>query len=73
MSKSLTSAETHYSNIEREVLGMLHGPEISHHYCFACEVSMITDQEPLVAILRKVRQASHTGCKEYYYKNINTI
>ena len=30
-SKSLTSTETHLSNIEREPLGILHGIEIFHH------------------------------------------
>ena len=33
--KSLSSAEWQYSNIEREVLGTLHGLEKFHHYCFA--------------------------------------
>ena len=35
-SKSLTDAECRYSNIEGEVLGILHGLEKFHHYCF-CE------------------------------------
>ena len=30
-SKSLTSVECRYSNIEREALGILHGLEIFHH------------------------------------------
>ena len=32
--KSLTSVEWRYSNIECEVLGILHGLEKFHHYCF---------------------------------------
>ena len=45
-SKSLTNAEQRYSNIEREALGILHGLKKSHHYCFAREGSIITDQNP---------------------------
>ena len=41
-----------YSNIEREALGILHGPKKIHHYCFAKEVS-IRDHKPLVAIFKK--------------------
>ena len=33
-SKSLMDAECRYSNIEREALGILHGLEKFHHYCF---------------------------------------
>ena len=32
--KTLTGAEWRYSNIEQDVLGILHGLEKSHHYCF---------------------------------------
>ena len=52
-SKSLTSAEHRYSNIKREVLGILHGLKKFHHYCFAREVSIITDHKPLVEIFKK--------------------
>ena len=33
-SKSLTGVEWRYSNIEWEALGILHGLEKFHHYCF---------------------------------------
>ena len=52
-SKSLTGAEHRYSNIEREALGILHGLEKFHHYCFGREVIVITDHKPLVAIFKK--------------------
>ena len=42
-SKSLTHAETHYSNIERRALGIFQGLETFHYYCFAHETSMIRD------------------------------
>ena len=52
-SKSLTSVKQRYSNIEREVLGTLHGLRKFHHYCIAREVSIITNHKPLVAISKK--------------------
>ena len=52
-SKSFTSAELCYNNIEREALAILHELEMFHHYCFAHKVSMIIDQRPQVAIFKK--------------------
>ena len=57
-SKSLTGAEQRYSNIEREALGILHGLEKFHHYCFGREVLIITDHKLLVSIFKK--RCSHT-------------
>ena len=51
--QSLTSAETHYSNIEREVLNIQHGLGKFHHHCFACKVSVIIDHKLLVTKLKK--------------------
>ena len=51
--KGLSSVKRMYSNIKREALGILHGFEIFHHYCFAREVSIIADHKPLVAIFKK--------------------
>ena len=51
--KSLSSAERRYGNIEKEALGILHGLEKFHHYCFVREVSKITDHKLLVAIFKK--------------------
>ena len=53
-SKSLTGTECRYSNIKREALGILHGLEKSHHYCFTREVYIITNHKPLVAVFKKV-------------------
>ena len=52
-SKSLTGVEQRYSNIEWEVLGILHGLEKFHHYCFGREVLIITNHKPLVAMFKK--------------------
>ena len=51
--KSLSSIKQHYSNIECKTLGILHGLEKSHCYCFAKEVCIITDHKLLVVILSK--------------------
>ena len=50
---SKSEAVKRYSNIEREALGILYGIEKVHHYCFAREVSIITDHKPLVTIFKK--------------------
>ena len=57
--KGLTGAGHRYSNIKREALGILHGLEKYHHYCFAREVLIITDHKPLVAIFKKTWQNYH--------------
>ena len=41
------------NNIEIEVLCILYGLDVYHHYLSACEVSMIIDNKPLVAIFKK--------------------
>ena len=51
-SKSLTGAEQRYSNIKQGALGILHGLEKFHHYCFGREVLIITDHK-LVSIFKK--------------------
>ena len=51
-SKSLTGTEQRYSNIEHEVLGILHRLKF-HHYCFGRQVLIITDHKPLVSMFKK--------------------
>ena len=52
-SKSLTVAEWKYSNIKQEALGILHGLEKFHHYCFGREVLIIMGHKPLEAMFKK--------------------
>ena len=52
-SQSLTSGKSHYGNIERKALGILHGLEKNHQYPFAHEVGMIMDHKPLVITFQK--------------------
>ena len=53
VSKSLMGTEYRYSNIEHEALGILHGLERFHHYCFSREVLMITDHKLLISVFKK--------------------
>ena len=46
-SKSLSKAETRYSNIERELLGVMLAIEHFNHYTFANRVHVISDHKPL--------------------------
>ena len=52
-SKSVRGAEWRYSYIECEALGILHGLEKFHHYCFGREVLIITGHKPLVSMFQK--------------------
>ena len=52
-SKSLTGAETRYSNIEREMLAIIFGLERFHHYVYGRPVIVHSDHKPLEAISLK--------------------
>ena len=72
-SKSLPGMEWRYSNIECEALGILHGLEKFHHYCFSREILIITDHKPLVSMFKKdvVALSQHIQClllKIYQYR-----
>eukprot|EP00918_Siedleckia_nematoides_P068218 GHVU01148538.1.p1 GENE.GHVU01148538.1~~GHVU01148538.1.p1 ORF type:complete len:917 (+),score=68.85 GHVU01148538.1:344-2752(+) len=52
-SRSLSDAERHYAQIEKEMLAVTYGLEKFHHYTFGRGVHVVTDHKPLVAISRK--------------------
>lgn len=52
-SKSLSSAETNYSNIERETLAIVFGIQRFHTYLFGKEFELHTDHKPLEMIWKK--------------------
>ena len=52
-SKTLTSAETRYANIERELLGVVGGLEKFNYFTFGRPVMILTDLKPLIAISKK--------------------
>ena len=60
--KSLKSAKTHNSNIGKEALGILHGLEKLHHYCYTHEVRVIQTTNHWQQFLRSMWKAYHTDC-----------
>ena len=49
-SRMLTSAETRYANIERELLGVVGALEKFHYFTFGRPVIILTDHKPLISI-----------------------
>ena len=52
-SKTLTSAETRYANIKRELLGVVGALEKFHYFVFGRPVVILTDHKPLISISKK--------------------
>ena len=52
-SKTLTSAETRFTNIECELLGIVGGLEKFNYFPFGRPVMILTDHKPLIAISKK--------------------
>ena len=52
-SKMLSSAESNYSNIERELLGVVFSVLHFKHFTYGCQVHIITDHKPLVSLFKK--------------------
>ena len=52
-SRALTDTECRYSNIERELLGIVFGLERLHHYTFGKPITVETDYRPLTSIQKK--------------------
>ena len=52
-SKLLTETESCYSNIEREMLAVVHGLEKFHYYVYGRGVTVETDHKPLEVIFKK--------------------
>jgi hypothetical protein len=52
-SKTLTQAQSNYSNIEREMLGVMYGVERFHTYLYGRRFTIVTDHQPLENICGK--------------------
>ena len=52
-SRALTSAETRYAQIEKELLAQVFGLERNHYYLYGRKTILWTDHKPLVAISQK--------------------
>ena len=57
-SKTLTSAECNYANIEHEFLGVVFGVLHFKHFTFSNEVNIITDHKPLISLLKSLAACS---------------
>ena len=53
VSKTLSSAESNYSNIEYELLGVLFSMLHFKHFTYGHKVNVITDHKPLVSLFKK--------------------
>ena len=52
VSRSLSQTERRYSQIEREALGCVWAVERFHNYLFGNDFTLLTDNKPLVQLLR---------------------
>ena len=52
-SKTLTECQSRYSNIERELLALVHGVQRYHTYVYGRTFAVVTDHRPLVTICAK--------------------
>ena len=52
-SRTLTSAEKNYQNLEREAMAAVWGMEKFHYFLYGRQFILQTDQKPLVSIFRK--------------------
>ena len=68
-SKSLTSAEANYSNIEREMLAVVFALTRFHHYVFNRKVTIHSDHKPLESICKKGSRTSTTQIAKNVAKN----
>ena len=65
-SKSLTDMETHYANIERELLAIMFGCKKFHTYLYGRTFIVETDHKPLEMISLKISLQAQLGCRECY-------
>ena len=58
VSRSLTSSQRNYSQLEREALALVFGVQHFHSYLFGHHFELVTDHQPLLALLHEHRPTS---------------
>ena len=53
ISRVLTDTETRYAQVEKELLAVVYACERFHQYTFGRQITVLTDQGPLEAIMKK--------------------
>ena len=72
-SKTLTSAECNYANIECELLGVVFGVLHFKHFTFGNQVNIITDHKPLLSLLKKLLAACSSRLSRLILKIIDYL
>lgn len=76
-SRALTETESRYAQIEKELLALVYACSKFHHYIYGRAVTVETDHQPLVTILKKPLHTASTRiqrmmlCLQHY--NLNVI
>ena len=65
-SRALTSAETRYSQIEKELPALIFGLERNHQFTYGRKITLWTDHKPLVSISRKPITTAPKDFKGYF-------